>query len=451
MLCTDNVVRPDRERRRCSVHRSPGSDGDGQPHRPRARGAARIRGCAVPYRLFLNWLAVGVVAVCGLAGPACARAASVIVLGRDGHATVRDDPSASGIATPSPALLARAGSAHVELSDRALRTELARLLRARAISSAAYSSYLSSFNAALAVERRVHGTRARELEAVIENLQEIGADGMLAPSRLPALFLTLDRNRQWWASGPLLNPGQLVSFSGSQLDWEYYQGQGIELQMLASFGKAAWYFNHGRSYYPNGQQLLSELIPLASERGDGIAWEYYFQFDGGTPPWTSAMSQGTALQALAAGYKATGNQLYLTIGSRVLHIFTVPPPLGVGVRTNLGARYVQYTFDPARRDEVINAFLQSLIGLDDYAHTSRSALAARLFAAGNAEAQAEVPQFDTGAWSLYQPGIEDNLSYHDLVTGFLQRLCAMTTASVYCSTGAHFEHYLKAPPQQHPS
>jgi hypothetical protein len=107
---------------------------------------------------------------------------------------------------------------------------------------------------------------------------------------------------------------------------------------------------------------------------------------------------------------------------------------------------VQYTFDPGGGHEIINAFLQSLIGLDDFAQTSGSAQAAHLFAAGNAEAQAELPQFDTGAWSLYQPGLEDDLSYHELVTGFLHQLCTMTDARAYCATATRFEQYLKTPP-----
>jgi hypothetical protein len=158
------------------------------------------------------------------------------------------------------------------------------------------------------------------------------------------------------------------------------------------------------------------------------------------------MSQGTALQALADAYKALGNSSYLAVGDRALELFSTPPPSGVGVRTSVGTRYVQYTFDASRGDEVINAFLQSLIGLDDYAETTQNPLAARLFAAGNAEAQAELPQFDTGAWSLYQPGVEDDFSYHELVTGFLNRLCAMTTSSVYCTTATRFAGYVKTPP-----
>ena len=57
-----------------------------------------------------------------------------------------------------------------------------------------------------------------------------------------------------------------------------------------------------------------------------------------------------------------------------------------------------------------------------------------------------MPRYDTGAWSLYQPGQEDDLSYHELVTGFLHELCDRVHAAVYCTTAAHFDSYLKTPP-----
>ena len=79
--------------------------------------------------------------------------------------------------------------------------------------------------------------------------------------------------------------------------------------------------------------------------------------------------------------------------------------------------YLLYSFAPGAT--VVNGFLQTLIGLYDYAHASDDPKAARLFAAGDAEARFAVPRYDTGAWSLYQPGQEDDLSYHELVTGFL--------------------------------
>jgi hypothetical protein len=383
----------------------------------------------------------------GLADATPGHAAAVLVLHGNGQITVRNDPPTLTLTpAPPPVFRYHATRAARAAAVRTVPSELARLRRLHRISNASYRKYMGILNAAASTVKRLRGTPRRELQAVINNLYHMAAAGALTPNRLPVLFLTLDRNRQWWSSGRIPGDGDIVGFANSQLDWEYYPGQGIEFQPLATFGKAQWWFAHGRQYYGKGRSLMSELIPLASRRAGGLTWEYYFYFDGGVPPWTSAMSQGTALQALADGYQALGDSSYLSLGASALPVFTKTPSLGVGVPTRIGIRYVQYTFDPSRSDEIINAFLQALIGLGTFAQISGNHLAQHLWDAGNAEAKAEVPSFDTGRWSLYQPGQLDSLSYHELVTGFLQKLCSMTRAQIYCTTASHFEAYLKHPP-----
>jgi hypothetical protein len=398
----------------------------------------------------LGCLAAAVTALWALGwGSAFAYASPVIVLGRDGHITRRNDPFlALSTVPPVPAASLRPRSAlrgpTAHLADRNVRTELARLHRVHAISSAAYRRYLRSFNAALDTVNRLGGTPALELEAVIENLHNIAAAGLLTPSRLPALFLTLDLNRRWWTTGPLLSSGQRVQFAGSQLVWEYYPGQGIELQVLGSFGPIDSLYQGGSKNYPRIRALLAELIPLVAHRAGGLAWEYYFNFDGGAPPWTSAMSQGTAIQALTEASEAFHDKSYLELARRSLPMFHQNPPVGVSVRTRLGRRYLLYSFAPGAA--VINGFLQALIGLYDYAKVSGNPDASRLFQAGDAEARAELPSYDTGSWSLYEPGQQDTLDYHILVIGFLEQLCSRTNEKVYCTTAAHFQAYLKTPP-----
>ncbi|HET9105186.1 MAG TPA: D-glucuronyl C5-epimerase family protein [Solirubrobacteraceae bacterium] len=422
-------------------------------------------------------IAVAVLAL--LALPSSAAAAPVLVLGHDGRAVPVNDPYLHGPAlTPAPALApamapsaararsaARPGSrpararprAHVALArgrmharrapqrpERTVTSELARLQRTGQITPAAYALYRGAFTQALATERRLRGTRRAELTAITETLHGIAASGQLTASRLPALFTTLARNVQWWTHGPLLAPDQRVEFTGSQLVWEYYPGQGIQLQVLGTFGRANGLFGSGPGSYPALQQLMAEMIPLAAQRGGRLAWEYYFNFDGGRPPWTSAMSQATGLQALSHAYLATEDAGYLSVADRALALFGAGPPVGVGVAAPNGTRFLQYTFAPGV--SIINAFLQTLIGLDTYAQVSGDPRAQQLFAAGNAEAMAEVPRFDTGAWSLYQPGIEDTLSYHQLVTGFLSQLCTLTSAPVYCTTAQHFTADETTPP-----
>jgi D-glucuronyl C5-epimerase C-terminus len=438
----------------------------------------------------------GLLVAAAVAFPASATAAPVLVMGRGGHVTRHNDrflnglavtlapvPGAEPVARPAPPLrsaqtvappartatIARAPAHAKRAPERTMVSELARLYRTGQINSAEYRNDTASWSAALATVKRLHGTRAAELESVVENLHAVAAAGELTPSRLPALFLTLNNNRQWWTTGPLPYSGQEIEFSGSQLVWEYYPGQGLELQVLATFGRADGMYTAGPSEYSQMQQLLSQMIPLAVQRAGGIAWEYYFRFDGGSPPWVSAMAQGTGIEALTraseafgplAGPGSTGAQpgagsqpgpgsqpsspTYIQIAHRALGIFTLRPPVGVQVAARAGARYLQYSFAP--KADIINAFLQSLIGLYDYAHASGDSEAQRLFAAGDAQARAELRSFDTGAWSLYQPGVEDTLSYHELVTGFLDELCTRTSAPVYCTTAQHFHAYMTTAP-----
>jgi hypothetical protein len=392
-------------------------------------------------------------AACALAAAAgSADAARVIVLGAGGHAVVRNDPFLTLPAiTPVPAgrSSARAAAAarpRAHVASGAAHDALTRLRRSHAISSADYHRYLGILDQAGRTAAHLSGTRAYELNAVLANVHDIAVDGALTPSRLPVLFLTLDSNRRWWSTGPLLSASQRVEFQGSELVWQYYPSQGLELQELGSFGKADGLYTGGRMLYGRMRHLLDELIPLAAERSGSLAWEYYFYFDGGVPPWTSAMSQGTALLALSRAYRAFDDRHYLDVARKALPIFGVRPPSGVSVRTHLGLRYLLYSFAAGPGEAVINGFLQTLIGLNEYARTSGDKRAVRLFAAGDREAQIEVPHYDTGAWSLYQPGEESSLDYHELVTGFLHELCDRVHARVYCTTAARFDADLKTRP-----
>jgi len=297
---------------------------------------------------------------------------------------------------------------------------LLRLLHGGALNEGAYRQDLAAYIAAKRSLGRLSGTRQAELGAVLANIQAIAAAGGLTPSRLPALFLTLERNREWWTMQPLLSGGERVSFPHSKLVWEYYAGQGLEIQWLGTFGEANGYFLSGHEN-ANLRQVLAEAIPLASRRAGGIAWEYLFQFDGGAPPWTSGLSQGTAIQVLSRAYTRFKEPADLAAAQQGLGIFRTAPPAGVRVRTPSGAHYLEYTFAP--RDRILNGFIQSLVGLYDYTSATGDPLGLALFGAGDGEARVEVPHYDTGAWSLYDQFGESSLNYHELVTEFLKHLC----------------------------
>jgi hypothetical protein len=299
------------------------------------------------------------------------------------------------------------------------------LQRSGALTAEAYEEDASTYTAALHALTKLSGTRRAELRSVLANVQQIAAAREFTPSRLPALFLTLQRNLQWWTTGPLLSADARVSFPGSRLVWEHYPGQGIEIQWLATFGEANGYFLNGHEN-TQLQEVLEEAIPLATQRAGGIAWEYMFHFDGGAPPWTSGLSQGTALQALARAGARLKEPAFTAAAKQALGIFQTPPPAGVRVTTPAGAHYLEYTYAP--RDRILNGFIQAVIGLYDYTKLTGDPLGEQLFEAGDAEARLEVPHYDTGGWSLYDQYSESNLNYHELLTEFLQHLCQRTEA-----------------------
>jgi D-glucuronyl C5-epimerase C-terminus len=382
----------------------------------------------------------------GVAGAA----GNVLVLDGHGHVQARHDRF---LPPPDPAPMRAAGargSARAAPSGPTVPAALDTLLAAGAIDQVHRDAWAQAYDDAKRTLTKLHGVRRRQLDAVLSNTRALAAGGQLTAQRAPAVFLTLKRNRAWWAASPLLRYGQRVMFTGSQLVWQYYPGQGIQLQALANFGKlnGLW---QGRIYDDRLSQLLDELLALGVDRAGGTAWEYYFTFDGGRPPWVSSLAQGTALQALARAAIRLGRQDEVwPVANAGLAIFKTAPPAGVRVPsgTGSGTHYLQYSYD--RHLYILNGFVQSLNGLSDYAKLANDPEGQALFQDGLTAARAEVPEFDTGAWSLYSRGDsthESDLSYHKLLRDFMRGLCDRTQDPVFCSAREHYDTYLVTKPQ----
>lgn len=327
---------------------------------------------------------------------------------------------------------------------RTVRGELRRLLRSGQITRADHARYRRTFDDALRLVRRLSGTRQRALQGVINNTHHMAARGDMTVSRLPAIFHTLERNRQWWATGRLLSYGERVEFNDSELVWQYYPGEGIQLQVLGTFGKAnGLWMARDRDKLAN---LLDEMTALASTRGGALAFEYYFYFGGGAPPWASAMAQATGIQALARASELLGEPGYLETARRAVRLLAMNATTGVSVKTRLGRRFLLYSFAPGQR--ILNGFIQTLVGLHDYgAIAADDGRARRLFRAGERQARADLRASDTGAWSLYQiGGAEADLNYQRLVTEFIANLCNRARIDYWCAADERFRRYLIEPP-----
>ena len=349
------------------------------------------------------------------------------------------------LATLTTLLVGGAAPAHA--AKRTLNKELAALLAAGAVDQATYDAHRATLAGVRAELKRLTGTRRAELAGAYAVVKGIAKRGDLRASRLPVVMLELQRNLEYWPAQAPLAPGQRIVFDGSELVWQEVPGQGVHLHPLANFGKLNAYARNRRQRARTAQ-LLDELLAVAVPRGGGLAWEYYFTFDGGRGPWISGLSQGTALQAVArAAVRLDRLEELRPLLSEGLEMFEKAPPTGVRVETDAGAHYVQYSFWPSLR--IANGFAQSLVGLYDVAQITGDPRAEALFADGDAQARIEMPTYDTGAWSLYSRGAisrESDLSYHELLRDFLANLCDRTAAPEYCDTATHYTDYLEQPP-----
>jgi hypothetical protein len=415
------------------------------------------------------------------AGPASA--SEVLVVGQDG-VRVADDPTLpprwqTDIPLPEPG---RCGAPAIELppppappahAAATVRGAVQRALRTRRITREERNRYIRDYGRARSTRSRLGGRDRRELSAVISVLERIAAGGRLSSSRMPALFLQLRRNTEFWggtptfpqrvdsetgpcggAGGPRSPNGSRIVFDGSPMVFQYYAGSGLQLQPLANWGKVnALYTACRRAVHKPERytcerdklvQLLDELVATASRRGRFLTWEYWFYFGGGSPPWTSGLSQGTAIQALSRAYQLLDAPKYLRVARRAVGAFDARPPVGVRARGRGGNHYLIYSFAPGLR--VLNGFLQALTGIYDYARIAKDRHAMNLFRSGDRAARREIPLYDTGRWSLYSiGGAPATVSYHRLVRKFLSNLCNRTKARHYCRTEERFTKYLGRP------
>jgi hypothetical protein len=336
------------------------------------------------------------------------------------------------------------------------------------ITPEAANGYLKTYSDARNTRNRI-GSYKNEQAAVIRTLEALASRNQLTPSRMPALFMQLSRNTQFWGGNPTFPPrtdvlpepcsappgraGSRIKFPGSKLVYQYYPGQGLQFQPLANFGTAngmvtACATKPAKCDKAGLKQLLDELVAMHSTRGGFVTWEYWFTFGGGTPPWTSGLSQGTAIQALgrAAQPDVLNDPSYQRLAKQALGAFEKPPPVGVRVSADGGNHYLIYSFAPGQR--VLNAFLQAITGLYDFSKLTGDKEARSLFVKGDRAARREIPRFDTGSWSLYSVGGEESsLGYHRLVTTFLGNLCNRLKVGAYCKYRKRFLAYLHTKPR----
>jgi hypothetical protein len=96
---------------------------------------------------------------------------------------------------------------------------------------------------------------------------------------------------------------------------------------------------------------------------------------------------------------------------------------------------------------VLNAQLQAVLSLRDYAERSGSKRAARFAGRLAQAAKAKLPAFDTGYWSLYSLARESPLLYHRYVVEMLGRLAQRTGETFWQDAHDRFDGYTGESPR----
>ncbi len=405
---------------------------------------------------------------CLLAVAGSAHAAPVLQVGPHGVKKVDNpfDPGRSADLPPpsNPVAMAVASSPRATSSatrkkkargptrgQKAVSKALTNAVRKRQIRRSNYNRWRKLYTKARKVRKKLKGARGRELGAVIAQLEAIALRRQLTSSRMPALFLILGRNTQFWPRRPFPSSRSHIVFKGSQLTWEYYRGAGIQLQPLVNFKLAN--NMHGACVKSTPlpcrktalRKLLKELIATSSRRGGFRTWEYYFQFGGGRPPWISAMAQSVALVAFARASQLLGDPSYLPIAREGFGAYATRAPTGVMTRGfRGGTHYLQYSF--ARGSQIFNAFTQAELGLYDFAQITGDTTARRLFEKAEPELRRELPYSDIGDWTLYQyRGAEADQRYHELLREFMRSSCDRFHTEPYCTLAKKYRGYQTEP------
>lgn len=317
-----------------------------------------------------------------------------------------------------------------------IRRGLTQARRAQWLKAAELARYRGDVSLAVVDASRLPRLRGAVVASLLGELAL--ESGSYTSPRALALFGMLETNLQYLETHVL--PRGTVDVTGSDgVVYRWFPGVGLQIHPLADFGALN---NIVQSGDLNATRTLADaLVARGVPRGPALRWEYYFPYGGGRPPWVSGMAQAVAAQALSRASALLQDPALLQAAGRAY----AAVPAGLVQQLDEGPWIRLYSFD---REVVFNAQLQSILSLQDYAQATGDANAAALAASMTVAAQALLPRFDTGYWSLYElGGSEAPLGYEQYVTQLLIKLAQRTQDPVWEAAAARFYAYLRQPPQ----
>jgi hypothetical protein len=295
--------------------------------------------------------------------------------------------------------------------------------------------YRGAVTHALSAVKTLPRLRADVIASQLSQLTPLW-DSYTSPRAL-SLFSQLDANVTYLWSHRLPD-AKLDITDDDGVVYRWFPNLGFEFHPLANFGVLNSDAVGGDAEAT--QTLADALVARGIPRGNRLLWEYQFRFGSGRPPWASGMAQAVAAQALARSSVLLDDP---TLGAAAVRAFASVPPLLLPLASGPWIRL--YGFDG---EVVLNAQLQAIVSLLDYAQNSEDGTALVLAQQLDSTAQKLFPRFDTGDWSRYElGGGYAPRDYQKFVTDLLAKLAQQTQDPFWITAAQTFHAYYYDPPQ----
>jgi hypothetical protein len=340
--------------------------------------------------------------------------------------------AAAFASAPSALAAASAGPQH---DAKLVRRGVTHALKQGWLKPNAAQRYRSDVSVAVKDLRALPPLRADVIAVQLSELTTLW-DSYTSPRAL-ALFTQLEQNLAYLETHRI--PSGTVDVSDQDgVVYRWFPGKGLEFHPLAAFSALN---NLAAAKNADDTRTLADaLVARGIPHGQRLVWEYAFPFSGGRPPWTSGMAQAVAAQALSRAAALLQDDDLLAAAGRA---YASVPPLLLTLPSGPWIRL--YDFD---REVVLNSQLQTILSLLEYAKTSNTPAPAALAQRLDTTAQALLPRFDTGDWSLYElGGGYAPRDYQLYVTTLLAKLAAVTQEPTWTAAAQRFHAYYYDPPQ----
>jgi hypothetical protein len=247
-------------------------------------------------------------------------------------------------------------------------TAITTALRARQVSAAdAIALRRTWASSARAVRVAPTSSRRASIADVRAYTTSLARSGGLTGNRLKPALLGVQATTTVMLDARTRFPKheQEVTIAGEPLVFTYYSGRGVQFQPFETFKQGLRELNQLTPDVEQARAIADRMLALGVRRGDSLAWEYFFPFNGPARPWTSAISQaiGTEFYHRVAGYVPEAERApYDDAAVRITRSFLRSTTQGgIGVAQGKGRYYPMYSFHPTQR--ILNGHLQVLINL----------------------------------------------------------------------------------------